>query len=141
MRVGLIGGGNISETHARAAREVAGLEIVAVYGTNGEKVARMSAQYGASPYCDFEKFLGHRPLDFVAIGSPSGLHAEHGIAAARHGLHVLTEKPLDIGLAQADELIAAAEETGVKLGVFFQDRFKTDLIRVKEWADAGCSEN
>ena len=63
MRVGLIGGGNISETHARAAQEVAGLEIVAVYGTNGEKVARMSAQYGASPYCDFEKFLGHRPLD------------------------------------------------------------------------------
>src|SRR5258708_36521626 len=91
MRVGLIGGGNISETHARAAGEIAGLEIVAVYGTNGEKVARMSAQYGARPYCDFEKFLVHRPMDFVAIGSPSGLHAEQGIAAARHGLHGLTE--------------------------------------------------
>jgi UDP-N-acetyl-2-amino-2-deoxyglucuronate dehydrogenase len=137
MRVGLIGGGNISETHARAAREIAGLEIVAVYGTNREKVARMSAQCGASQYCDFEKFLSHRPMDFVAIGSPSGLHAEQGIAAARHGLHVLTEKPLDISSAQADALIAAAEEAGVKLGVFFQDRFKADLMRVKEWADAG----
>ena len=137
MRVGLIGGGNISETHARAAREIPGLEIVAVYGTNREKVARMSTQYGASPYCDFAKFLAHRPMDFVAIGSPSGVHAEQGIAAARHGLHVLTEKPLDISTAQADALITAAEEAGVKLGVFFQDRFKTDLIRVKEWADAG----
>jgi UDP-N-acetyl-2-amino-2-deoxyglucuronate dehydrogenase len=137
MRVGLIGGGNISETHARAAGGIAGLEIVAVYGTNHEKVARMSAQYGARSYCDFEKFLAHRPMDFVAIGSPSGLHAEQGIAAARHGLHVLTEKPLDISSAQADALIAAAAEAGVKLGVFFQDRFKTDLIRVKEWADAG----
>jgi len=137
MRVGLIGGGNISETHARAAGEIAGLEIVAVYGTNGERVARMSAPYGASPYFDFEKFLAHRPMDFVAIGSPSGLHAEQGIAAARHGLHVLTEKPLDISSSQADALIAAAEDAGVKLGVFFQDRFKTDLIRVKEWADSG----
>ena len=137
MRIGLIGGGNISETHARAAREIAGLEIVAVYGTNREKVARMSAQYGARPYCDFEKFLVHRPMDFVAIGSPSGLHAEQGIAAVRHGLHVLTEKPLDTGTAQADALVAAAEAAGVKLGVFFQDRFKTDLIRAKEWADTG----
>src|SRR5258708_3943928 len=137
MRVGLIGGGNISETHARAAGEIAGLEIVAVYGTNGEKVARMSAQHGARPYCDFEKFLAHRPMDFVAIGSPSGLHAEQGIAAARQGLHVLTEKPLDISSAQADALIASAEEAGVKLGVFFQDRFKADLMRVKEWTDAG----
>jgi len=137
MRIGLIGGGNISETHARAAREIAGLEIVAMYGTNREKVARMSAQYGARPYCDFEKFLAHRPMDFVAIGSPSGLHAEQGIAAVRHGLHVLTEKPLDTSTAQADALVAAAEAAGVKLGVFFQDRFKTDLIRVKQWVDAG----
>src|ERR1700751_1836177 len=137
MRVWLIGGGNISGTHARAAGKSAGPEIFWGDGTNREKVARMSAQYGARPYCDFEKFLGHRPMDFVAIGSPSGLHAEQGIAAARHGLHVLTEKPLDISTAQADALIASAAEAGVKLGLFFQDRFKADLMRVKEWADAG----
>jgi predicted dehydrogenase len=137
MHVGLIGAGNISETHARAAREIPGLEIAAVYGSNHQKVAGMAAQFGATPYSDFAKFLSHRPMDFVAIGSPSGLHAEQGIAAARHGLHVLTEKPLDINTERADNLIAAVNEAGVKLGVFFQDRFKTDLIRLKEWADAG----
>jgi len=137
LHLGLIGGGNISETHARAAREVPGLMVAAVYGTNTEKVDRLSAECGASPYSDFEKFLSHRPLDFVAIGSPSGLHAEQGIAATRHGLHVLTEKPLDINLARSDTLIAAANQARVKLGVFFQDRFKADLIRVKDWLNAG----
>ena len=137
MRVGLIGGGNISETHARAARAIAGVEIAAVFGTNREKVERLAGEHGGTPYLDFEKFLAHRPMDFVAIGSPSGLHAEQGIAAARRGLHVLTEKPLDTNLLAADGLIAAAAEANVKLGVFFQDRFKTDLIRVKEWMDAG----
>lgn len=137
VHIGLIGGGNISETHARAAREIAGVSIAAVYGTNQPKVARLSAEYGATPYADFDKFLAHRPMELVAIGSPSGLHAEQGIAAARKGLHVLTEKPLDISTACADELIAAAAEAGVKLGLFFQDRFKTDLIRLKEWVDAG----
>jgi len=137
IHVGLIGGGNISETHARAARGISGLSVAAVFGTNQQKVARLSAECGATPYFDFEKFLGHRPMDFVAIGSPSALHAEQGIAAARRGLHVLTEKPLDIVSIRGDALIAAAVEAGVKLGVFFQDRFKADLIRVKECVEAG----
>ncbi len=137
LRLGLIGAGNISETHARAARETPGVSVAAVYGTNPEKVVRLSSEYHAVPYTDFDKFLEHRPMDLVAIGSPSGLHAEQGIAAASKGLHVLTEKPLDVTTARADTLIGAAAEAGVKLGVFFQDRFKTDLIQTKRWVDAG----
>jgi UDP-N-acetyl-2-amino-2-deoxyglucuronate dehydrogenase len=137
IHVGLIGAGNISQTHARAVAAMPQVEVAAVYGTNQEKVARLCAEYGAKPYSELERFLAHRPMDFVAIGSPSGLHAEQGIAAARHGLHVLTEKPLDISTARADALIAAAARAQVKLGVFFQDRFKADLIKVKEWIDKG----
>jgi UDP-N-acetyl-2-amino-2-deoxyglucuronate dehydrogenase len=137
MHVGIIGGGNISQTHARAAREIAGLQIAAICGANPEKVAHMAAEHGGTPYTDLEKFLAHRPMDFVAIGSPSGQHAEQGMAAARRGLHVLSEKPLDISTARADALIAAANDAGIKLGVFFQDRFKADLVRVKNWVDHG----
>src|SRR5262245_23014060 len=113
LNVGIIGGGNISQTHARAAREIPGLSVAAVYGMNAERVARMAAEHHATPYTDLEKFLAHRPMEFVAIGSPSGLHAEQGIAAARCGLHVLSEKPLDITTARADSLIAAARQAGV----------------------------
>lgn len=132
IRLGLIGGGNISETHARAARAIPGVEIAAIYGTNEQKVRRLGSEFGGLVYSDFNEFLDHRPMDMVAIGSPSGLHAEQGIAAARRGLHVLTEKPIDIDTARADALIAAANAASVRLGVFFQDRFKTDIIRVKQ---------
>src|ERR1700756_5228586 len=104
MRIGLIGCGNISETHARAARAIRGVEIAAVFGTNQEKVRRLSAEHGGTPYFDFEAFLSHRPMDFVAIGSPSGPHAEHGIAAARRGVHVVSEKPLDINVGVGGRL-------------------------------------
>ncbi|HET8966554.1 MAG TPA: Gfo/Idh/MocA family oxidoreductase [Candidatus Acidoferrum sp.] len=137
IHVGIIGGGNISQTHARAARQIPDLFLAAVYGSNHEKVGKLASEHAATAYSDFTKFLSHRPMDFVAIGSPSGLHAEQGIAAARHGLHVLSEKPLDISTARADALIAAASEAGVKLGVFFQDRFKADLLRVKQWMTNG----
>jgi predicted dehydrogenase len=135
--IGLIGGGNISETHARAALAIPGVEIAAVFGSNREKIERLAKAYGGAAYTDYAAFLAHKPMDMVAIGSPSGLHAEQGIAAARAGLHVLTEKPIDISTAHADALIAACDKADVRLGVFFQDRFKPDLRRVKGLLDAG----
>jgi len=137
IHVGLIGGGNISATHARAANAIPGVRVAAIYGRNQEKVARLSQEFTAKAYADFEAFLNHRPLDLVAIGSPSGLHGTQGIAAAKHGLHVLTEKPIDISTERANELIDATEASGVKLGVMFQDRCKPDIRRLKQWVDAG----
>src|SRR5262245_50560678 len=96
IHVGIVGGGNISDTHARAAREIEGVEIAAIYGLNQEKSNELGQRYGGVVYTDFEAFLEHRPMNLVTIGSPSGLHAEQGIAAARRGLHVLVEKPIDI---------------------------------------------
>ena len=137
MRVGLIGGGGISETHARAASAIPGLTVAAVYGGNRARTSRLASEYGAEAYDDFERFLGH-PLDIVAIGSPSGLHAEQGIAAAGRGLHVLVEKPLEVTVDRADALIAAVDAAGVTLGVFFQDRLRPDVLRVKSMLDTGA---
>src|SRR5437870_7782885 len=137
IHIGLIGGGNITETHARAAPAIAGVEIAAIYGTNADKVDRLCREHGGTPYQDFEKFLAHRPMDLVAIGSPSGLHATQGIAAAQRGLHVLTEKPIDISTERADALIEAADRNRVKLGVIFQDRLKPDICKLKQWITEG----
>jgi predicted dehydrogenase len=136
--IGLVGGGNITETHARAAKHVPGVEIAAIYGTNADNVARLCREYGGKAYSDFTAFLVHRPMDFVALGSPSGLHAEQGIAAVRQGLHVLTEKPIDVCVEKADALIAEAKRAGVRLGVFFQDRVKPDLLRVRKAIERGA---
>ncbi|MDQ3686081.1 MAG: Gfo/Idh/MocA family oxidoreductase [Acidobacteriota bacterium] len=136
IRVGIIGAGNISETHARAVGETEGAEVVAVYGQNGEKSRRLAQLYGGAAYDDLESFLAH-PMEMVAIGSPSGLHAKEGIAAAQRGLHVLVEKPIDISTARADALIETCDAAGVKLGVFFQDRVAPGVYRLKKLVDEG----
>jgi len=135
--IGLIGSGNITETHARAARAIPDVKISAVYGTNPQNVTRLATEHQATPYNNFEAFLSHKPLDAVILGTPSGLHAQQGIAAAQHGLHVLTEKPIDITTKNADALIAAAEKSEVKLAVIFQDRLKPNIQRLKQWLDRG----
>jgi predicted dehydrogenase len=132
IHIGLIGGGNISRTHARAATAIPDAKISAVYGVNQEKVATLCEEFGGRPFEDFHRFLAHRPMEMVIIGSPSGLHAEQGIAAARSALHVLVEKPIDISTERADALIAACEQANVKLGVIFQDRFTADTRRIRQ---------
>jgi len=137
MQVGILGAGNISDTHARAARAIPGVKIAAVCGANREKTAKLASAHGAVPYDDVEAFLAHRPMDIVAIGSPSGLHAEQAIAAIQRGLHVLVEKPLDITLEKVDAVISEAARARVKVGVFFQDRLRPDIVTIKRMIDAG----
>jgi UDP-N-acetyl-2-amino-2-deoxyglucuronate dehydrogenase len=137
MKIGILGGGNISNTHARAAAAIPGVEIVACHGFNRERTRALAEPYGAAVYDTLDTFLDHRPMDIVAIGSPSGRHAEQGIAAAGRGLHVLVEKPLDITTEKADALIAACERAGVKLGVFFQDRLRPAVVEMKRIIDSG----
>jgi UDP-N-acetyl-2-amino-2-deoxyglucuronate dehydrogenase len=137
FNIGLIGAGNISDTHARAAGAIPGVTISAVYGPTREHAQRLAARHGAVAYDTLDGLLSHRPLDMVAIGSPSGLHAEQGILAASRGLHVLVEKPIDVTTARADALVAEAARAGVTLGVIFQDRLKPDVQRLKALVDAG----
>jgi UDP-N-acetyl-2-amino-2-deoxyglucuronate dehydrogenase len=137
LRVGILGAGNISDTHARAAVSIPGVEIAAVHGINADKTARLAQRFGATAYTTFERFLAHRPMDIVAIGTPSGCHAAHAIAAVERGLHVLVEKPIDIATERVDALIAAADAARVMVGVFFQDRLKPAMATVKSMLDAG----
>jgi UDP-N-acetyl-2-amino-2-deoxyglucuronate dehydrogenase len=137
IKVGILGSGNISDTHARAALAISGVEIVAVQGRTMAKAAQVAERYGGRAFDDLSQFLDVRPMDAVLIGSPSGLHAQHGIAAVERGLHVLVEKPLDITVERSDALIAAAKRAGVTLGVFFQDRLKPDVVQMKAMVNAG----
>ena len=136
MRIGILGAGGISDTHVRAAHGIDGVQVVAVHGGNREKAAALAGLAGAVPYDHFEAFLAH-PMDLVAIGSPSGLHAEQAIAAVRRGLHVLVEKPLDITPARIDALIVEADRSRAKVGVFFQERLVPEIAAIKSAVDSG----
>lgn len=135
LRVGFVGCGNITQTHARACLD-AGLEASGFYGRDPRKAEALAQRYGGRAFPTYEALLGH-PIDCVVIGSPSGLHAEHGIAAAEHGRHVLVEKPIDVSVARGEALVRAAERNGVVLGVLFQDRLKPGLLRLRDFVQAG----
>jgi UDP-N-acetyl-2-amino-2-deoxyglucuronate dehydrogenase len=137
MNVAIIGAGNISETHARAAA-AAGLTVRAVFGDNRDKTRQFAERHGATPFDTLDGLLRGADVGLVMIGSPSGCHAEQALAAVRGGRHVLVEKPLDINTARIDPLLAAVRESGVTLGLFFQDRLKPDILALKQALASGA---
>ena len=88
-RVGLIGAGNISTTHARALAGLAGVNLAAVYAPRLEQARAVADSAGARACDDLDRFFEGQPLDMVVVGTPSGVHGEHAAAAARRGIHVL----------------------------------------------------
>jgi len=123
----------IAEWHARYINETPGCRVVAA-ASRTEAHVRLFAQkfnLGDNWYTDYRKLLERDDIDAVSICTPSGLHAQIGIDAARAGKHVLVEKPIDVTLEKADALIEECEKANVKLGVVMPLRFSKAVQFIK----------
>jgi UDP-N-acetyl-2-amino-2-deoxyglucuronate dehydrogenase len=137
VRVAVVGCGRISRNHFDAIARVEGLQLVAVADTDLSRAEAVGAEQGVPAFSSLEEMLAAVPSDLVTICTPSGLHPQHGIAAARAGRHVLTEKPMAISLAAADELVQACDAAGVQLFVVKQNRLNPPIQLLKRAVDKG----
>ena len=137
LGVGIVGLGNISDIHAQAIKHSEFGEIVAASSSSEEKLTKFKESYGGKGYTSYDDFLKDPDLDIVSICTPSGTHLDYGIKAANAGKHVVVEKPIEVTLERAGELIEACEKNNVRLSVIFQSRFTPDAIRMKEAIDNG----
>ena len=137
MKIGIIGTGSITSKHAQAISEIEGAELVALYNPYPESAAKANAQFRLPVFTDLEEFLNVADLEIVCVCTPSGMHLEPALAAAKAGKHLMIEKPIEINLKRTDELIAACAENKVKLAVIFQNRFTEDYQKLKRAVSEG----
>ncbi|NLC08262.1 MAG: Gfo/Idh/MocA family oxidoreductase, partial [Syntrophomonadaceae bacterium] len=138
LRIGLIGCGRISKNHFEAIAAQPDARCIACCDIIEERVREAAEKYEI-PYwtTKYEEMLQRDDLDLISICTPSGLHPEHGIMAARAGKHVLTEKPMGCRLAEADKLIEACDQAGVKLFVVLQNRLNPAIQLVRRAFEEG----
>lgn len=134
---GVVGCGMIGAVQAAAIEQIAGARLVAVCGRDAPRTREFAGRFGATAFTDYDQFLSNPEIQVVTICTPSGMHADQGIRAARAGKHVLVEKPIEISLERADNLIRVCQEEDVKLGVIFQSRFLPAARRIKRAIDDG----
>lgn len=134
---GIIGTGAIAAHHAASIEELENCQLMAVCSSSPSRAAEAEKRFGVKAYSRIDDLLAREDIDVVTICTHSGNHLEPGVAAARAGKHVLTEKPLEASLERADQLIAACRAAGVKLGCIFQNRFQQDYLKLKEAVEQG----
>ena len=135
---GIIGVGMISDFHAKAIAQIPGARVVAVANRLPERCRAFCERYNVPFWTLSIDELVNRPdVDIVCITTPSGAHLEPALAAIRAGKHVVIEKPIEITTARADEIVRAAEATGVRIAPIFQGRFGDGARTVKAAIDAG----
>jgi predicted dehydrogenase len=135
--IGIIGTGAIAGIHAAAIKVIKNTELVALCSSSPDRAREAEAMFGVKTYSDVSSFLTYPDLDMVCICTASGRHLEPAMLAAKAGKHVMVEKPIEVTLARADQLIGACEKHGVKLSVVFQNRFSSDYQKLKKAVDSG----
>ena len=111
------------------------VRLCAAADPRAEARARFTADFDAPAYATVDELCADPAVDVVYVASPHQMHASHAIAAARHGKHVLVEKPMSLSLTDCTRMIDAASAAGVQLVVGHSHGFDAPIARARALID------
>lgn len=135
-RVGIVGAGAISRTHADRWQQMPGIELAGFYDIAESAVQRAVDQFGGQGFSSLEALLD--AVDFVDVCTPGTAHAQPVIAALEAGVPTVCEKPLANSLADCARIVETAERTGTPLFVAQVVRFFPQFAKAKAVLDSGA---
>ncbi|TVO72421.1 Gfo/Idh/MocA family protein [Sedimenticola selenatireducens] len=132
IRIAIVGCGRISKNHFGSIEKHAGnIELASVCDTDAKVLAKHAEQYQVPGYQYFEEMLNTEQLDMVVLCTPSGIHPDQAALAAKHKVHVMTEKPMATRWQDGVRMVRACDEANVRLFVVKQNRRNTTLQLLK----------
>jgi predicted dehydrogenase len=141
LRTALLGCGGFAHTHAKNLISLPNeIDLVAFCDVVAPSAAAFSQQYTqgrAAVFTDHHALFEKSPLDLAVICLPPFAHSDEVEVAARHGVHLLMEKPIALSSEHAWGMVAAAEKAGIRTQVGFMNRFGAAVERMKSLLASG----
>ncbi|GAE35497.1 Gfo/Idh/MocA family protein [Halalkalibacter akibai] len=144
VKVGIIGCGGIANgKHMPSLSKLEHVELVAFSDVLIERAEKAAEEYGtaeAKVYADYKVLLMDESIEVIHVLTPNDSHAEISVAALNAGKHVMCEKPMAKTTEEARKMMAAANRSGKKLTIGYNNRFRSDsqyLQQVCERGDLG----
>jgi predicted dehydrogenase len=138
LGLAIIGTGRAGMIHARNFARLEGASVVALADASAASAQAAEAECGGAYACqDYRAALARPDVAAVVIATPSSLHREIAVAAARAGKHILCEKPMAMDATECDAMTAAVEAAGVKLQLGFMRRFDAAFVQARARVAAG----
>lgn len=139
LGIALLGVGPGSEPHLQSLATLSdSVDLRWALARSDPDKARAAVPPSTRVTGDLQEILGDPLVEAVIVATPAYTHLEIASAALAAGKHTLVEKPLDVTLARAEELVGQAATHGVQLGVVLQHRFRLGAQRLKQLLDAGA---
>ena len=139
IRFAIVGCGRIAKRHAEllGTGQIKGATLAAVCDIVPERAKAFAERFSVPGFISIEELLAQSDIDVITVLTPSGMHADLAVQAARAGRHIVVEKPMALTLEDADRMIAAADAAGVRLFVVKQNRFNVPVVKARQALDAG----
>jgi predicted dehydrogenase len=136
----IVGCGMIARFHCKAIADIPGARVAALVGRTRASAEKLANEMGLSGLLctdDLGEALQNPGVDALIVTTPSGVHMESAVLAARAGKHVVVEKPLEVTADRCDAIIEACDKAGVLLCTIFPSRFGDANRELKSAIDAG----
>jgi glucose-fructose oxidoreductase len=141
LRIAVVGQGHFAQVAVLPAiAQLDDVELAALVSGSRHKLEELGDEYGVRTLCDYDELddlLEHGGIDAVYIAVPNDLHAEFTLIAARHGVHVICEKPMAPTEAECRQMIRACEARHVKLMIAYRLHFEAANLVAVEVARGG----
>ena len=138
LRFALIGCGRIAKRHSEllGLNQIRGASLCSVCDIDKNKAAKIGKQFNIPYYTDMNVMARSEKIDVFVVLTESGNHAKNVIELTKYSKHIIVEKPMALTLHEADSMIQACENVGVKLFVVKQNRFNIPVIKLREALEA-----
>ena len=137
IKVGMIGAGCMGGVHAAAYKRLTEARLVTICDLKREKAEKLAGD-GVQVVTDYHDILQDPEIDVVDVCLPTYLHKKVVLEAAAAGKHVFCEKPIARSVEDAEAMVKACKDAGVKLGVGHVVRFFPDYYKVKDVLAGGA---
>jgi UDP-N-acetylglucosamine 3-dehydrogenase len=130
LRIGVVGVGVMGSNHARVLSELQGIKLVGVVDPDAKQREHVARTLGCAAFADLEAMIASG-VDAITIAAPTQLHREITLECAKHGIHILVEKPIASTIEEGRAIVAAAHRAGVTLMVGHVERFNPAVQSLK----------
>jgi predicted dehydrogenase len=136
LGVGIIGSGFMGKTYAETVhRQARNVRLAGVAG--GTNAPNLAAQHGVPFFESYQDLVASPDVDLVCVATPHAFHAEHALAAARAGKHLLIDKPMAHTVAACDAILNECASRELKCSVMFTMRNRIGYVKAKQEIDSG----
>lgn len=139
LNFALVGCGRIAKRHSEllGLEQIDGARLIAVCDLDESRARSIGERFSVPSYTDMHNMMHKENIDAVVVLTESGNHARNVVELAKYGKHIVVEKPMALTLDDADAMIHACDNAGIKLFVVKQNRFNIPVVKLREALDQG----